>query len=620
MVAKGALLVPLFPLAAFLVLTIGRGWLKREAAAWTGIISVLLSLAGSVWLLPDSLGGKAERFVVPWFEAGGTTMRIVVELMPLNVLMLVIVSLVSLLVHIYSRGYMKEDERITVFYAYLALFTFSMLGLVMSGNLLQLYVFWELVGVCSFLLVGFWYFKPEARAAARKAFIVTRVGDIGLFLAILLVFWHTGSLELEALRKAVSAGDLAPGIITLIALLVFVGAIGKSGQFPLHTWLPDAMEGPTPVSALIHAATMVAAGVWLVAGLYFLFEASDAALTTVAWIGGFTAIFAASIGLVQHDIKRILAYSTVSQLGYMMLALGSGGAVAGVFHLTTHAFFKALLFLGAGAVIYALSHEQDIRNMGGLWKRDRMTGVLFLIGCLAISGVFPLSGFFSKDEILVAVHASGRTGLFILAVIAAFFTAFYMFRLFFKVFWGEPDPERKTEPVPLTMTVPMAVLAVLSVISGFMNVPGEHLHHWLTGAGSLSADSPDGPLWIPVLSTVVSLAGIGLAWLMYGKRSLSPDKVAGSVPLLHRVLYRKYYVDELYKGILVWPLKFFGWFLTGFDRFVIGGLVLLQAWVFRALGAVASRLQNGQAQTYALVSLVGLVLLLAGFTARRWFE
>jgi NADH-quinone oxidoreductase subunit L len=258
--------------------------------------------------------------------------------------------------------------------------------------------------------------------------------------------------------------------------------------------------------------------------------------------------------------------------------------------------------------------------MGGLWKRDRMTGVLFLIGCLAISGVFPLSGFFSKDEILVAVYDSGRTGLFILAVIAAFFTAFYMFRLFFKVFWGEPDPDRRTEPVPLTMTVPMAVLAVLSVVSGFFNVPGGHFHHWLTGTGAFSADSPEGPLWIPVLSTAVSLAGIGLAWLMYGKRSLSPDKVAGAVPLLHRVLYRKYFVDEVYKGILVWPLKFFGWFLTGFDRFVIGGLVLLQAWVFHALGAVASRLQNGQAQTYALVSLVGLVLLLAGFTARRWFE
>jgi NADH-quinone oxidoreductase subunit L len=620
--ANGSLLVPLFPLAAFLLLTFGRGWLKREAAVWTGIIAASLSFLLTLPVLAESLGGKSFSWSFPWFEAGGKAVKIGIELMPLNVLMLVVVSLVSLLVHIYSRGYMKDDERITVFYAYLALFTFSMLGLVMSANLLQLYIFWELVGVCSFLLVGFWYFKPEARAAARKAFIVTRVGDVGLFLAILLVFWETGSFEISALRAAVAGGQIDPGMITLIAVLVFIGAMGKSGQFPLHTWLPDAMEGPTPVSALIHAATMVAAGVYLVADLFFLFQASTAAMDTVAWIGGFTAIFAASIGLAQNDIKRVLAYSTVSQLGYMMLALGSAGYTAGVFHLMTHAFFKALLFLGAGAVIVALHHEQDIRKMGGLWKQNRQLGILFLTGCLALAGIFPLSGFFSKDEILVAAYASGRTGLFLLAVIAAFFTAFYMFRLFFMVFWGEADPGRKVEPVPRCMTMPMIVLAALSVVSGLANVPGHFLHRWLHRGLLLKSPvpAPEGPLWIPVLALTVSLLGIALAWAMYGKRSLSSEKVAGSVPWLYRLVRDKYYVDELYQALLVWPLKLLGWFLAGWDRFVIGGLVLLQAWVVQAVGSAGSRLQNGQAQTYALVSLIGFVLLLAGLTAGRLFE
>ncbi|MFS8514652.1 MAG: NADH-quinone oxidoreductase subunit L, partial [Planifilum fulgidum] len=389
-------MIPLLPLIAFLLLiSFGRRW-KESVSVFTGSLAAFLSLVLSVWVLADQWGGGSERLAVfPWLTLGETTISMGMEITRLNALMLLVVSLVSFLVQVYSAGYMRGDSRFGVFYAYLSLFTFSMLGLVIAPNLLQLYIFWELVGVCSFLLIGFWYWKPEAKAAAKKAFIVTRIGDIGLFIAIALIFWQVGSFDFREIFAAVEAGKVAPEMVTLVALLIFVGAVGKSGQFPLHTWLPDAMEGPTPVSALIHAATMVAAGVYLVARSFPLFAASEAALDAVAYVGAFTALFAATIALVQNDIKRVLAYSTVSQLGYMMLALGSAGYVAGVFHLFTHAFFKALLFLAAGAVIVALHHEQDIRRMGGLWKKQPVVGWLFLIGCLAIAGVPPLSGFFS---------------------------------------------------------------------------------------------------------------------------------------------------------------------------------------------------------------------------------
>jgi NADH-quinone oxidoreductase subunit L len=621
MVDKLAFLVPLFPLAAFVLLIGGRTVWNKRTAAGIGILATLFSFLDSLPVLWKSvMKGAIWSWSAPWFHAGETAVSFHLELRPLNVLMLAVVSLVSFLVHLYSWGYMREDERLNVFYAYLSLFTFSMLGLVMSANLLQIYFFWELVGVCSFLLVGFWYFKPEAKAAARKAFIVTRIGDVGLFAAIILLFWQTGSFDLNALRNAVAAHQIAPGLLTGIALLIFLGAIGKSGQFPLHTWLPDAMEGPTPVSALIHAATMVAAGVWLVADLFFLFRASPAVLNTVAYVGAFTAIFAATIGGTQFDIKRVLAYSTVSQLGYMMLALGVGGYTAGMFHLMTHAFFKALLFLAAGAVIVAFHHEQDIRNMGGLWKENRWLGIWFLTGCLAISGVPPFAGFFSKDEILAATYVSGHKGLFAVAVLAAFFTAFYMFRLFFLVFAGENRSGHKAEKVPGVMAVPVAVLALLSLVSGFVNAPVHALDRWLAAGSRLVPAGESGPVWIPVVAALISLLGIGLAYLMYVAKQLAPERVAGAVPWLHRVVFRKYYVDEFYRFFVVWPLKGLGWFLQGFDRFVIGGLVALSAWIFSAVGRLGSRVQNGQAQTYALISLLGFVLLLVGLTARRLWE
>jgi NADH-quinone oxidoreductase subunit L len=618
MEANMALLIPLFPFIAFLLLLSGRGFIQRKIAAATGVTATFLSLLLSVYVW---LSGETVTWNIPWLNLGDVVVSFSIHLGSLQILMLLIISIVSFLVHLYSYGYMERDDRIRVFYAYLALFTFSMFGLVMAANLLWIYIFWELVGVCSFLLIGFWYFKPEAREAAHKAFVVTRIGDVGFFIAILLVFWHVGSFEVSDLKTAVVSGQMSPGLITLLAILIFIGAVGKSGQFPLHTWLPDAMEGPTPVSALIHAATMVAAGVYLVANLFFLFQASPPAMDVVAYIGGFTAIFAATIGLMQHDVKRVLAYSTVSQLGFMMLALGSAGYVAGVFHLFTHAFFKALLFLGAGAVIVLLAHEQDLRKMGGLWKTHRQLGVWFLAGCLSIAGIPPFSGFFSKDEILFSVYQDGRTGLFVTGLIASFFTALYMFRLFFLVFAGEPRGPKADRPVSAVMMIPVAVLGILSIGSGWVGLlPGGGFENWLAAGNGSVSDAASVPVWLAVVTVAVSLAGIGLAWLFYGNGKFSACQAAQTVPWLHRLVLNKYYVDELYQYLFVWTIKGIGWFLSGWDRFVIGGIVRFVSWVVQWIGRLGSKIQNGQAQTYVLVSVIGFVLLMVGMTAGRLFK
>jgi NADH-quinone oxidoreductase subunit L len=562
-----------------------------------------------------------ERFSSPtykqegvWLTIGDVQLTAGFEVNQLNALMLVIVSLVSFLVHTYSKGYMHGDERFPVFYAYLGLFTFAMLGLVISPNLLQTYFFWELVGVGSFLLIGFYFYKDEAKAAAKKAFIMTRIGDVGLLIGMILLFWQVGSFEYDAIFAAVEHGEVAQGMITLTAILIFIGAVGKSGQFPLHTWLPDAMEGPTPVSALIHAATMVAAGVYLVAALFPLFTASEVALTTIAVIGAVTAIFAASIGLVQTDIKRVLAYSTVSQLGYMMLALGSAGYVAGVFHLMTHAFFKALLFLAAGSVIHAV-HTQNIEEMGGLWKKLRVTGPLFLIGTLAISGVPLFSGFFSKDEILIAAWEGGHPVLFVLAVVAAFFTAFYMFRLFFMVFTGKPRTEMKSvHESPSLMTLPMILLAVLAVVAGYVQTPwfGSFLGDWLVeGNHALGHGHVEGPWWIMVVATAVSLAGIYLSWLIYGKKSLSRDWLGAKT--LYNILYNKYYIDEFYSMTIVKVTKGFSHFLRYIDTYLVEGIVLGVTTFVQTLGRLGSKLQTGQVQTYSAVAFIGLAILMVIF-------
>lgn len=619
-----AWLIPLFPLLAFIViLSFGRR--LKEGAAYVGIMFTGVSFILALLTFWQRFQGGADdfKFSFDWLTIGDNVLTMGFEVNQLNAMMLVIVTLVSLLVQIYSRGYMHGDDRYPVFFQYLSLFTFSMLGLVISANLVQVYIFWELVGVCSFLLVGYYFYKPEAKAAAKKAFIVTRIGDVGLFIGIILLFWWTGSFEYSDIFNAVSSGVLTEEQITLAALLIFIGAVGKSGQFPLHTWLPDAMEGPTPVSALIHAATMVAAGVYLVAATYPIFLGSETALTVVAYVGGFTAIFAASIGLTQRDIKRVLAYSTVSQLGYMMLALGAASAagyVAGTFHLMTHAFFKALLFLAAGSVIHAL-HTQDLFEMGGLWKKMRVTAAVFLIGCLAIAGIPPFSGFWSKEEILGAVYAAGRYDLFWIAVVAAFFTAFYMFRLFFLTFAGEGrGNQHEAHESPGTMTLPMIVLAVFAVIAGFINTPyAPVLHDWLTSgvAGSYleqHGHTEHGPSWLMWVAILVSLAGIGLAYLMYGKRSVSAELISRPLPWLYQLSYRKYYMDEFYHYTVVRTLGWLGLLLKVFDRYIVDGLVYLTGRISEGIGVLHGYLQNGQIQRYGFIIAVGLLLLAVGLT------
>lgn len=601
------------PFLAFLLLVFGQTSFKRNLSGSIAMLAVGISFFLSVCLLCQGIGSSSSLSGAKhlWFQLGEHSVYFGYSLEPIQLMMLTMVSLVSLLVQFYSMEYMKKDSRIAIYYAYLSLFTFSMLGLVLSSNLLQIYFFWELVGVSSFLLIGFWYFKEEAKQAAKKAFIVTRIGDVGLFIALGLVFWQVGSFELDVLFQAIDESKISPGIITLIAISLFIGAVGKSGQLPLHTWLPDAMEGPTPVSALIHAATMVAAGVYLVAFTFPVFEASTVALNVVAYVGGITAIFAAIVAIGQTDLKRILAYSTVSQLGYMMLALGSGSLVAGSFHLLTHAFFKALLFLGAGAIMLIYHHHQDIRRMGGLWKREKGLGILFLIGCLAIAGIPPFSGFFSKDEILASVYQSGNLVLFAIAVIGAMLTAFYMFRLFFTIFLGEEKRE-DYHKVGVFTRVPLYLLATLTVLIGFLQFPKTQLTAFLSENEHVST-----PVWLPILATGVSLLGIVIAYFLYVRQPGRSTKLAAGLPVISQLVRRAFYVNEIYQVVFVYPLKGLGWLLTGLDRFGIGGLSKGTTWIVQVIGKGGSKFQDGQVQRYLLVSLIGMVVLFLGLTVGR---
>lgn len=621
--------IPVIPLLAFLILT-AFGRQMKGAAVLLGVISSLAAFILSALLLWERVSGTMEDYTrsFDWIRFGDIRLEFGFDVTNLNALMLVIVTLVSLLVNVYSKGYMHGDERQTVFYAYIALFTSSMLGLVLSPNLLQLYIFWELVGVCSFLLVGFWYERPAARAAAKKAFIVTRIGDVGLFIALLLLFWYMPghALDFGSISNVFSNADslaqsgISAGLTTWIASLIFVGAVGKSGQFPLHTWLPDAMEGPTPISALIHAATMVAAGVYLVARTFDIFHMSPTAMTIVASVGGFTAIFAATIAIAQHDLKRILAYSTVSQLGYMMMALGLGAVTAGVFHLFTHAFFKALLFLGAGSVIHAV-HTQDIFKMGGVGRNMKVTAWTFGIGALALSGIPPLSGFWSKDAILTAAWDQNNWLLFIIGAVAAFFTAFYMARLFFLVFTGDPSADSeasKAHESPLSMTVPLIVLSVLAVVAGFVNTPfGGSFGTWLTG----EEVGEHANVMVMIVSALIGVLGIGLGYVMYGPGRKRQDTLEHTAAPVYRLLANKYYIDELYQIVFVRSLTGIGQLLKAFDKWVIDGLVRLVAWFTVSVGRTSLRVQNGQLQTYGLVSLfgfVGLILLVLALGRRFW--
>ncbi|OEF96787.1 NADH-quinone oxidoreductase subunit L [Desulfuribacillus alkaliarsenatis] len=605
-----AWLIPVFPLLAFVLLVLFGKQIK-EKAAYVGIVALLASFGMSVIVLIERIGGETVRFVFNWLTFGDTTITMGFEVTALNAMMLVIVTLVSLLVHMFSRDYLHDDARIEVFFSYLGLFTFSMLGLVLAPNILQLFIFWELVGLCSYLLVGFWYFKPEAAAAAKKAFLTTRIGDVGLFIGLILTFIYTGSFEYDAIFAALNANLVDQTMITIIALLIFLGAVGKSAQFPLHVWLPDAMEGPTPVSALIHAATMVAAGVYLVAVMYPMFVMSDTALTVVAYTGAITALFAATIGLVQNDIKRILAYSTVSQLGLMVLALGTFGYVAALFHLMTHAFFKALLFLGSGSVIHGV-HSQDINDMGGLWSKMRTTAVTFLIGCLAIAGIPPLAGFWSKEEILANAWVHGGFFLFAIAALTAVLTGFYMFRLFFKTFTGEYRGKHKPHESGPFMTIPLIVLAALALVAGFANASfwDYPLERFLL-AGTLIGPQVHAETWMIFLSIVIALAGIVPAYLIYGKQVIKSENIRNSFPFAYQLLRDKYYIDELYINVIVKPVVSLGKGLWAMDRHIIDGLVNVAGRSAGQAGGSLGKQHNGQVQTYGVVTVLGGIALFA---------
>ena len=533
-----------------------------------------MGATGLGWLLSlivliETIGGKVVNTHAAWLSAGQFSVKVGLLIDPLAAIMLVVVTTVSLLVQVYSIGYMKGEPRIAWYYAALSLFTASMLSLVIANNFLQLYISWELVGLCSYLLIGFWYEKKSASNAAMKAFIITRIGDVGFFLGLAVLFVTAGTTDFSSLREMVAAGSLGAGTLTAVSLLFFAGAAGKSAQFPLHVWLPDAMEGPTPVSALIHAATMVAAGVYLIGRSFFMFEAAyPAAMTTVAVIGTFTALLAAIIAVTMSDIKKVLAYSTISQLGFMMAALGVGGYTAAIFHLTTHAFFKALLFLGAGSVIHGAA-TQNIYEMGGLMKKMKLTGWTFLIATLSIAGIAPLSGFWSKDEILTEAARSGHWIIFAVLLVTAFLTAFYMFRLYFLVFTGKLKDDHVHES-PSVMTVPLVVLAVPAALLGLLGAP--FFGNWFGSFVSPGAHHAGPDYLMMSLSTLAAVAGIGLSWAMY--RDVLPEERLGR-PLFYfyTIARRKFFIDEIYEALFLQPTLSAAGSAAWFDAVVLDGAV-----------------------------------------------
>lgn len=610
-----AWLIPLLPAISFVIIgmvTRSYGKLSAAIAVSMSTISFLLAVGVTLAVLAGNITVDAP-FVqkLSWFHIGSVNISMGVLIDPLTAMMLMVVTTVSLLVQIYSCGYMEGDPGYGRFFAFLSLFAGSMLGLVLAVNFLQMYFFWELVGLCSYLLIGFYYYKISAREAAKKAFMTTRVGDFGLLLGILLLQLTFGTLDFMELQQLVPIYVMhgGAGFLTIIALLLFVGPIGKSGQFPLHVWLPDAMEGPTPVSALIHAATMVVAGVYLVGRAFFLFSQLPAVMTVIAWLGGFTAIFAASIAITQRPIKRILAYSTISQLGYMMLALGVGSLTSSFFHLMTHAFFKAMLFLSAGAVMHAMAEEADIFKMGGLRKKMPVTFAAMTIGVLAISGIPPFAGFFSKDEILAAA-AQVSPALYILATITAFMTAFYMARLLFVAFMGQPANQEAYDhahEVGWFMRVPLIVLSVLSIVSGI----------WAHMAGfgdwvRFGAPAHEGMnLMIAGTSTLLAVIALVLAWKVYVAKSWDADVLAEKWGVLYQLSFHKFYIDEIYAALIKVFVDGIAKVLYWIDVHIVDGIVNALGGLVRAVSEMLSPAENGQVQSYAGVYLFGVIVLLA---------
>ena len=673
------------PLGSFAVIVlIIRPLLNRYSllSGLTLIAALGVALGLSIWTLRAVLQGDDLAFQPhEWLEVGSATIEMGLLVDQLTAIMLIVVTGVSLMIQVYSLGYMHRDPGYSRYFAFMSLFTASMLGLVLSVNIIQLYVFWELVGLSSYLLIGFWHERPAAAAAAKKAFIVTRIGDVGFLIAILYLFLRADDFAAaglnafhipdiwQAAQPVVAGGAIvAGGALTWLTLGIFAGAAGKSGQFPLHTWLPDAMEGPTPVSALIHAATMVAAGVFLVARFYPLFQASSDALSVVALIGAFTALMAATMALVMNDIKRVMAYSTISQLGYMMASLGVGAYAAALFHLMTHAAFKALLFLGAGSVNHATG-TFDMRYMGGLWRRMPFTYLVTVIGGLSLVGIIPLAGFWSKDEILIGAWSGSALVdgwvsrlTFAMLLAAVLLTAFYTFRMLHMTFHGQfrggVDQELEdhalaaqtngtTQPVPagasheggvhlaespVVMVFPMLVLGAAAIAVGYLanpqwdkeiGIPG----HWISeflGSGLVAIVpslahglEPHGfSRWLAAVSTVLAVAGLAAGAVIYLRKSETEkrDPIEKAGPL-HTLLSNKYYVDALYEDTLVRRVFYrnFAGALDWLDRNVLDGIVDTLGWIFRNIGPVIGRLQTGQVQAYGTAIALGGLLIILGF-------
>ncbi len=634
------ILIPLLPLAGFLLLGLFG---KKIFKTGSGIIGTLL-LAGAAacafftayeyFFEYGKVNGVYEKFVplkFSWLEfANGLSINMGFTIDSISVMMLVVVTLVSLMVHIYSLGYMKGEERYPTYYAYLSLFTFSMLGLVLASNIFQIYIFWELVGVSSFLLIGFYYNKPSAVAASKKAFIVTRFADLGFLIGILILSYQSGTLDFNtmittltdpsstAVQSSVHASFLGISALSWGAMLVFMGGAGKSAMFPLHIWLPDAMEGPTPVSALIHAATMVVAGVYLVARLFPIFSiTTPAVLEVVGWVGAISAIFAAVIACTQTDIKRVLAYSTMSQIGFMMFALGvSGyggengeGFTASMFHLFTHAMFKALLFLGAGTVIHFV-HSNEMKDMGGLRKAMPVTHLTFLIACLAIAGIYPLSGFFSKEGILLAAYTHNKA-IYWIALFTSGLTAFYMFRLYFSIFWADKSPsplergggEVHNSEGGFAMMLPLIILAIGAAFAGFIPF-GE----FVSSDGKALESHID---WVFSADPLaLGAAGILIAWMLYKKENDKPAKLAASLNGLYKAAYHKFYIDEVYLFITKKILfNMVGRPAAWFDKNIVDGTMNLIGNGTQLVSEKIKGLQSGKVQQYAAYFLAAALVL-----------
>ena len=651
--------IPLLPFAGFLINgTLGRK-LPRAAVTAVALLCTAIPAALVAWLWATmKAAGAPESIEIisrPWISITGFHVDFAFTVDHLTLIMLGVVTGVGFLIHLYSAGYMAHEEGYWRFFAYLNLFMFFMSVLVLASSFLLLFVGWEGVGLASYLLIGFYFKKDSAANAGKKAFIVNRIGDFGFLLAMFLIVAHFGSLDFGRVFNAITVNpDWHGGVLTAIALLLVVGAAGKSAQIPLYIWLPDAMEGPTPVSALIHAATMVTAGIYMVARCHTLFDRSPYALGVVAMIGAATAIFAACIGMVQHDIKRVLAYSTVSQLGYMFLACGVGAYTAGIFHLLTHAFFKALLFLAAGSVIHALSGEQDMRKMGGLWKKIPITFWTMTMGVVAIAGIPPWAGFFSKDEILFRAFTSdnplGKL-LWAVGLITAGMTSFYMFRLWFKTFFGESRVDQAAHDAhhhdahathgvhesPWIMLFPLVVLAILSVIGGWVGVPaalGGHneIEHFLapvfeSGATAETATnmvSHGLELTLAAVSVLTAALGFVVAFLFYYKKPGTAAALAQRAPGLYRLVENKFYIDELYHAAIITPLLIFTRLILAglIDGGVVNGFGALSGATTRGLSSLTRRMQSGNIRSYAGWLAIGAaaVLVVMIFGRALWLH